>query len=1322
MADFKWIHLKEWAEIRARREELLSRKTPELKSTGSVEEVGRTAGLSLSGGGIRSACFSLGLLEGLDRIACKPTDATNGTPSDEKRGVQEPSGSAATGIEPDAGCCLEYFDYVSSVSGGSYAAGYFAMTMVPPGPSAPDRAGENAAAQAPRGRSSDRPTAAWLGKADLSSKTVPGWLWGLGAWFLGVVHQLLKTGSLLVCALAFIAFVLRMLDAPSASRFWYVVGLRSDVTRGFVPFWIALGMYLTAYGFHMSKLLRKRIGLWFWYTRILIAIYIWFAWMYDERAAAEGRPALPFLFQYSTLLALVAPIILFSMWILGLDLLRWFKLKALEFSGRKAAQPASNGNSGDHTAAPGSLRAPQSASTESRAEDDPEVLLRDSLLLPVLVALFCFAGLVTTGDIGLTSYGEGDSPDEFRQLLEKGEWYGRIGDKLYQLAIWTLGIISAVFLFPRKLFQSVREIEARSTNADDSGLRRWALGPVFRVIVFLCSYGFVLLVVFVVYSTVARENVSGYFEWRDYLRSAALHPAEFRSWARAWDQIAKDAADPSASPWGPLAAELMAARDAAAEPTEEAKEFGEIKGNPDNWKRLAPAFPLANEKAEAAEIRLLDSMPWIVRLAPPLMYFGPEKPWNSNGLTTSWRLSRLYDLLAHNDRLQLDVAAAISNQVLGRPDLYRMLKDVEEPVLADIDLQSEVDAQASQKSAPEAHRIDAGRLEAVLTRAEPGEGPTRGAAVPGGDRGTLRFYLDVDQKNTAKAQVPNGWKAALGSYRANAERLEAVMKRAEPEERPALEAAVADNNREALRLYLPRLFRERHGPSKQIFAWIVWQEDQWTRLRIFFIALGLWILCCSIDANVFSLHRFYRRHVIESWVSHSPGQPPDEGCHWLDGGGRSYRGYDYDQKLPATIKRVPRRAPLLLFNTTLEGNRSLGHEPLMNQHIFTFSPVGSGSGETAYWPNGGDASFIRRNNLDVANMVATSGAFLSPGTIANPALFAILHLLNIQTGYWVHDPAKFDVRSPWEGFWFQVFQSVGIDRGGDSRHLLTDGAHVENLGLYALLQRRCSLIVASDCSQGDSDKHPEHRFDALVQVLQQAGVDGIEFGPFLNSYGYLHWLHEQRIAPRRDREACDRAAPTGLNLLVAAERSTAASSAAVGDPAAGNGACEKALACGMIPGSRARRDARPAEDAGGPPRRFAQEHHLFCWFRYPEGGEGLLVYLRPTITGDEGDGLLHAAVGSRFPEDDPLDQFYTPAKMNTYRLLGRHTATMLMNDPVMRAAFGEFLRGEPNVIGDAANAPPACDCHVASCDWRRPWLSSKPTVSKRNSAPQEGKA
>src|SRR5262249_53773334 len=49
---------------------------------------------------------------------------------------------------------------------------------------------------------------------------------------------------------------------------------------------------------------------------------------------------------------------------------------------------------------------------------------------------------------------------------------------------------------------------------------------------------------------------------------------------------------------------------------------------------------------------------------------------------------------------------------------------------------------------------------------------------------------------------------------------------------------------------------------------------------------------------------------------------------------------------------------------------------------------------------------------------------------------------------------------------------------------LTDGGHIENLGLYELLRRRCKLIVAID---GDED--PEMSFGDLVTLERYARID-----------------------------------------------------------------------------------------------------------------------------------------------------------------------------------------------------------------------------------------
>ena len=323
--------------------------------------------------------------------------------------------------------------------------------------------------------------------------------------------------------------------------------------------------------------------------------------------------------------------------------------------------------------------------------------------MPLLTALCCLAGLIATGDIRLTTFV--DSPDEFHHLQARGEWFGEMGDKIYHLALGALGIASMGFLFPKKLFQSARIIEdtAAGERGEQTRFRRWGLEPVFRVVVFLCSYGFVLLVVFVVYNLVARENVSGYMDWRESLPSAALHPAEFRGWTDAWERIAEDAQKPSSGEkqvdggrslraarsrwtrrslraarsrwtvrsedgWGPLARLLIAARKEAAD------------------------FSLAEERKEMAEIRLLDSMPWMVRLAPYFMSWGPDQLWEADGYVLDHSFARFHSLLGHADRLQLDVAAQIVHDVLSRPDLYKVLPPLDKTIPVDLETSEEIEA------------------------------------------------------------------------------------------------------------------------------------------------------------------------------------------------------------------------------------------------------------------------------------------------------------------------------------------------------------------------------------------------------------------------------------------------------------------------------------------------------------------------------------------------------------------------------------------------------------------------------------------------------
>jgi hypothetical protein len=131
--------------------------------------------------------------------------------------------------------------------------------------------------------------------------------------------------------------------------------------------------------------------------------------------------------------------------------------------------------------------------------------------------------------------------------------------------------------------------------------------------------------------------------------------------------------------------------------------------------------------------------------------------------------------------------------------------------------------------------------------------------------------------------------------------------------------------------------------------------------------------------------------------------------------------------------------------------------------------------------------------LTLATAMATSAAALNPnagvsgeGYTRNKMVSILLSMLNLRLGYWTENPrCDKDVRPP-------NFISPGISseilRNGfketDSRILLSDGGHFENLGLYELIRRKLDLIIISD---GGADGI--FNFDDLANAVEKVRVD-----------------------------------------------------------------------------------------------------------------------------------------------------------------------------------------------------------------------------------------
>ncbi len=355
-----------------------------------------------------------------------------------------------------------------------------------------------------------------------------------------------------------------------------------------------------------------------------------------------------------------------------------------------------------------------------------------------------------------------------------------------------------------------------------------------------------------------------------------------------------------------------------------------------------------------------------------------------------------------------------------------------------------------------------------------------------------------------------------------------------------------------------------------------------------------------LTPNANSLHRLYRDRLSKAFLfDPSPGKRKPL--------------LDEEVFLPPldSIKLsdlTPGQGPLHLINAALniQGSRYANRRG-RNADFFSFSPVYCGSKGTGYVATRALESVER--GLDVATAMAISGAAASSNMGSNTVrgLAPTLALLNIRLGFWMRNPRNFiTVKDPraveLRNFYFLNEMLSQLNEGSEQIYL-TDGGHIENLGLYELLRRRCALIVVID---GESD--PTYTFNSFVNLQRYARIDlGIRIT--------LPW---QAI---RD----------GARWLDASLRGK--------DP--GPSPDERVhVAVGTI---------RYQDDDAS------------------KAFTGRIIYIKASMTGDENDYVMdYKRRYAQFPHETTGDQFFSEEQLEAYRSLGFHAArrALVGLDPV----------------------------------------------------------
>lgn len=206
-----------------------------------------------------------------------------------------------------------------------------------------------------------------------------------------------------------------------------------------------------------------------------------------------------------------------------------------------------------------------------------------------------------------------------------------------------------------------------------------------------------------------------------------------------------------------------------------------------------------------------------------------------------------------------------------------------------------------------------------------------------------------------------------------------------------------------------------------------------------------------------------------------------------------------------------------------------------------------------------------------------------------------LAILNLRFGFWLQNPAK--MRSAGARYLRSSLSSVGsslyvlleicglLDESRKSV-FLTNGGEVENLGIYELLRRQCTVIIAVD-----AEADPEMAFGSFSTMLRYASIDlGIEIN--------LPWQQISHSALRASYEI----------------------------------------------------------DRTGDVPKLKGPHCAIGQISYANGKKGILIYIKPSLTGDENDYIVdYKRRHPDFPHETTLDQFFKNDQFEVYRALGYHS-------------------------------------------------------------------
>lgn len=411
---------------------------------------------------------------------------------------------------------------------------------------------------------------------------------------------------------------------------------------------------------------------------------------------------------------------------------------------------------------------------------------------------------------------------------------------------------------------------------------------------------------------------------------------------------------------------------------------------------------------------------------------------------------------------------------------------------------------------------------------------------------------------------------------------------------------------------IPELFGE--GLTSQQLLWC--------------LAIGGSVVSLIQNINFSSLHRYYRNRLCETyllrWKSQTEVTP-------------------VDPQLLSELRQEPQStAPYHLINGALNLQASTVPELRGRDcDFFLFSKHYCGSPILGYRPTTEWQNYDA--HLDLGTAMAISGAAASPqmGTGTDRSKSFLLTMLNVRLGYWLRRPD----RGCMPAGLVRTFGAPGplclfrealnwVDEKENYVNV-TDGGHIENLGVYELLRRRCKYIIAID---GECD--PQLDFPSLMQLQRFAEIDfrvRIDLNP-----DRIRWVTSKPVAPAKDADK--------------------------------------------------NHNANEFDTASPPPPTYSRAHFAFGQITYPDDGSGnpavgWLIYIKLSVTGNEPPYVLDYRLRHPdFPHQSTSDQIFEEDQFEAYRRLGEHITDDLFSDELLEIANPPNGTAKTKLQLDAAHA------------------------------------